>query len=272
MLIGAFGFESIVYSEGAFNTAYSVGFPVLFAFYAVLIPVRARIAATVGVFLLMMSIYFEALHASSDSVILASSLSNLTAFVIILYARILSNRSWHREFVARELIKDFVSNIVHDCGAPVAAISVGSAELRKYATDPELKIKLQQLERLTHRVKRLIKSLSDFHGLENNPQMPRLVAVDPKDLVEDTVKNFLDDPSTGNITVEVTIGKNLPYISAEYESLQMVILNLLENARKHSPNCRTIWLRLTPSRRFVWRPRSVSISIEDHGIGIPGRN
>jgi signal transduction histidine kinase len=279
LLVGTLGFEFIVYREGAFNTAYAVGFPVLFAYYAVLIPVSTANAASLGVVLLLMNALpeafykpdnFAAFHKPGYQIVLQSVLSNLTTFAIILYGRMLSNRSWHREFVAQELITDFVSNISHECEGPVAAIGLSSTHLREHRIAPvEIEQTFEQMERLSYRVKRQLRALIEFGRLDSGRQRFTFVAVDPREMVEEAVESFVHDPSTKGVNVDVKIGKNLPYVLADYDSMQMALWNLLDNARKYSPGCRTIWVQVNPSRRLVRRPRFVIIAVEDHGIGIP---
>jgi signal transduction histidine kinase len=270
LLAGSLGFESIVYREGAFNTAYAVGFPVLFAYYAVLLPVSTRIATSVGIALLLLNALPETIQKSDVHVVLQSVISNFTAFAIILYARVLANTSWHKEYLARESITDFVSNVSHECESPVKAISENATLLRKrMIPDEEIPQKYEEMERLSHRVRRQLRTLIEFGRLENGQRQFRFSTVDPGDMVEDAVADFIKEPSANNVHIDLELSKNLPYISADYDSMRMVLWNLLDNARKYSLGRGTISVLVRPSRRLIWRPRFVHITIEDEGIGIP---
>jgi signal transduction histidine kinase len=270
LLLGALGFESIVYKEGAFNSTYSVGFPVLFAYYAVLLPVTTRTAVKIGILLLLLDALPGTIHQPDYHVILQSVVSNFTAFAIILYARISLNGLWHREFIAREQITNFVSNISHECVSPSVALSLDATQLceNKVAAG-DLTTRFAEMQELSHRVTRNLRSLIAFGRLEEGRQPFNPVVANPRDLVEDAIKTFKRDPLSQGKDVVLEIANELPFVSADYDSMQMVLLNLLDNARKYSPGSPAIRVRVSPSKRFVWRPRFVNISIEDHGIGIP---
>jgi signal transduction histidine kinase len=279
LLIGTLGFEFIVYKKVAFDTAYAVGFPVLFAYYAVLIPVSTTNAATVGIVLLLLNALPELFYRPDGipaffkpgyQIVIQSIVSNFTAFAIILYGRILSNRSWHREFVAQELITDFVLNISHECEGPVAAIGLSSTQLREHRIPAgEIETTFEQIERLSYRVKRQLRALIEFGRLESGSQHFTFAVVDPKEMVEEAVKSFKTDPSTKGVDVDLKIAPNLPYILAHYDSMQMVLWNILDNARKYSPSGETISMKVNASRRLVGQSRFINIAIEDQGIGIP---
>ncbi len=52
-------------------------------------------------------------------------------------------------------------------------------------------------------------------------------------------------------------------MSTDRDALGRAIWNLLDNAVKYSPSCKTVWLRT------VVRDGSVDISVQDRGVGVP---
>ena len=53
------------------------------------------------------------------------------------------------------------------------------------------------------------------------------------------------------------------HVQADREALSRAIWNLLDNAVKYSPDCRTVWVELECD------PQRVAIGVRDHGLGIP---
>ncbi len=52
---------------------------------------------------------------------------------------------------------------------------------------------------------------------------------------------------------------------ADREALSRALWNLLDNAAKYSPKCKTVWLDVESARG------TVSIRVRDRGVGIPRR-
>jgi signal transduction histidine kinase len=63
--------------------------------------------------------------------------------------------------------------------------------------------------------------------------------------------------------VELRRNGDLPGINGDREALGRAIRNLLDNAIKYSPECKTVWVDLEH------RDGRVAISVRDRGLGIP---
>ncbi len=82
-------------------------------------------------------------------------------------------------------------------------------------------------------------------------------------LVESTVAEFQERVSADGYSVELSEHPKNVHASVDREALSRALWNLLDNAVKYSPESRAVHVELT---REAGR---VSITVRDHGIGIP---
>ena len=64
-------------------------------------------------------------------------------------------------------------------------------------------------------------------------------------------------------TIELSLPASEIHVRADREALSRAVWNLLDNAVKYSPECRTVWVEV---ERIHDR---VSIAVRDRGLGIP---
>ena len=81
--------------------------------------------------------------------------------------------------------------------------------------------------------------------------------------MQDVVQKFSLAAQKKNINIITNIGKELPYVTADIGLVERVLENLLENALRHTPECGTISMVLTPDNR------NVTVQVIDTGSGIP---
>jgi signal transduction histidine kinase len=67
----------------------------------------------------------------------------------------------------------------------------------------------------------------------------------------------------GSFGVELTLDAAPCGVLGERDLLSLALWNLLDNARKYSPDCRTAWVSLSRNGSRV------AIAVRDQGIGIP---
>ena len=156
---------------------------------------------------------------------------------------------------------ELVSVVSHELRTPLASV-VGFAELlrTRELAEPQ---RQQFLTVIAEEGRRLTALINDFLDLQRmgsgrnqiNPRPARLEA-----LVEQAVSSAGDDPLR---PIQVTIDAGLPLVRADADSIQQVLSNLLNNARKYSPHGGTV--RLTAREA----EGQVTVSVQDQGLGIP---
>jgi signal transduction histidine kinase len=165
---------------------------------------------------------------------------------------------------AEEWQATFLSVISHELQTPLAVIR-GYAELLADEAGQikprELRQKLGIVAEESAKLSKMVTNLLDASriqagGLELKPE-----PVDLRRLVERVVQKMT--PLSSKHRFEVAMSHELPPVLADYERVEQVLTNLLENAIKYSPGGGTILITgdLTSDE--------VIIHVSDEGIGVP---
>jgi signal transduction histidine kinase len=129
--------------------------------------------------------------------------------------------------------------------------------------DPAIQSLLEIACRSTERIQRLTDSLLDIKRLEAGQPVGNRQPVSPETLVEETLKAIAHLAENKKQKIEVTITPGLPEVFVEPEMIQRVLINLLENAVKYSPQGSKILLSAQTEKDWV------QLSVRDYGPGIP---
>ena len=175
-------------------------------------------------------------------------------------------RSLTEERALEELKGEFVATVSHELRTPLAAI-YGSAEtLRR--TDVALpdETREQLMATISQESKRLTQIVTDIL-LTTNLDSGRfhLVSedVDLPELVHEVVASMASRLEEKRLAVEVDAPPAVPAIAADPDKLRQVLVNLLDNAVKYSPEGGRIRVRLELLEAHC------RVAIEDEGPGIP---
>jgi two-component system, OmpR family, phosphate regulon sensor histidine kinase PhoR len=176
----------------------------------------------------------------------------------------------YRQKFLNELQKDFVDNFTHEFKTPLAVMKIAGdvlvqpdivnkpERLHKYST-----VMLEQTEHLQHQVERLLKTTagnSNRLEIKKEPCQLNVLVQTAIDQIEPLIKS-----KGGN--VELITDDNEPVIDADNNHLQLVIINLVENALKYCKNQPHIIIQLQNGSNEFY-----TISVKDNGIGIDKKN
>jgi signal transduction histidine kinase len=174
-------------------------------------------------------------------------------------------RAIAREFAVMKLQSDFVSSVSHEFRTPLTSLRQLSETLnsdRPLEEDRRRKY-YQALDRATRRLQKLVEGLLDFGRMESRAMIYRKRDLDAGILVASLADEFQREAIDRGYQIELKIADDIPPIYADPEPLGNAIWNLLDNAVKYSPECRTIWVD-------VEREGSgLAIRVRDRGVGIP---
>jgi len=90
----------------------------------------------------------------------------------------------------------------------------------------------------------------------------RMESIKAADLVSSVVDEYQREADLRGYQVELHSNGNLPEVTGDPEALGRAIWNLLDNALKYSPECKTIWVDVEH------RDGRVAITVRDRGLGI----
>jgi PAS domain S-box-containing protein len=170
------------------------------------------------------------------------------------------------ERVLEKLKDDFVATASHELRTPLAAIYGAAKTLRREdALDEEGVERLMGI--ITSESERLARVVEDIlfaSHLDSGRLRFASAPVDVRALLTDVVDSMQTSLESG-VTIEVDAPPNgLPGVAVDPMKLRRVLLNLLENAVKYSPEGGPVVLRVTAGETGHLR-----LQVHDEGLGIP---
>ncbi|MBL8293982.1 MAG: hypothetical protein JNN08_19205, partial [Bryobacterales bacterium] len=174
-------------------------------------------------------------------------------------------RAVARELAVARLQSDFVSAVSHEFRTPLTTLRQLTEILNdgRITNEERRRTYYQALARQTERLHRLVESLLDFGRMEAGTSPYRPEALDACAFVRSVVGEFETEAASRGYHVELAIDGAGATLAADREALANALWNLLDNAVKYSPECRTVWVDL---KREVHR---LAIRVRDQGLGIP---
>ena len=174
-------------------------------------------------------------------------------------------RAITRELRVSRLQSDFVAAVSHEFRSPLTSMS-HIAEMLAHDRFPDDAVRRKAfgvLVRDTDRLRRLVEGLLDFGRFEAGAAALRLEAIDVAGLVRTTVADFQERVAQDGYRIELTGASEAVTARIDREALGRALWNLLDNAVKYSPECRTVWVDMSR------QSDQISIGVRDQGIGIP---
>lgn len=177
------------------------------------------------------------------------------------------HRGISQEHHVARLQSDFVAAVSHEFRSPLTTLRTITELLaqNRLADEGRRQRSYQFLDRETNRLHRLVEDLLDFGRMESGRKQYRIEPRDAFQLVRAAVADFSEEAAANGFQVETNLGSGPATVQADEEALRRAVRNLLENAMKYSPECRTVWVD------GEVKDHHVSISVRDRGMGIDPR-
>lgn len=169
-----------------------------------------------------------------------------------------------REIEADRLKSEFIANASHELRTPVASLKVlVESLLDGAAEDPELRASFlgdtyQELERLHA----LVNDLLDLAALEGKSEL-KLTDVDACRVIQEAIATVHPQAAQRDIALRLSMPEGGLPVRADRGRLRQILVNLLANAVKFTPNGGTVTLEAAET------PEGALFQISDTGIGIP---
>jgi two-component system, OmpR family, sensor histidine kinase BaeS len=160
--------------------------------------------------------------------------------------------------------RDLTANIAHDLATPLTAIQGFSEALADgVITDTEGRQETaQRIGREVQRLRRLVKDLQQMSSLEAGNAQLDLAPLDMHTLVDETLNVIQPECEQMGIALQNEIASETPPVMADSDRITQVLLNLLDNARRHTPKGGSIDIRAYSKDAML------HTQIRDTGVGI----
>ncbi|MFT7231355.1 MAG: two-component system phosphate regulon sensor histidine kinase PhoR [Cyclobacteriaceae bacterium] len=164
-----------------------------------------------------------------------------------------------------EIKNDFINNMTHELKTPIATISLAAEALNDKdilqapdMRDRYLKVIAEENSRLGEQVERVLNMAalekSDFNLKQEEINLHQLI-----DIAID--KTMIQIEKRGG-SLKAIFEANQPQVLVDKTHMTNIILNLLDNANKYSPDAPHITIRTRNTSQ------SIMFSVQDHGIGM----
>ncbi len=161
--------------------------------------------------------------------------------------------------------REFVANVSHELRTPITSIKSYTETLLDGAledsetTNRFLNVINSEADRMT----RLIKDLLQLSRMDNQQMSWRFEEVSLKEIVKNIVSRMQLEAGQKNQKLESFVIGDIPKINADKDRLEQVIVNLISNALKYTPDNGQITVYVGKLINDIY------VKVTDTGIGIP---
>ena len=160
--------------------------------------------------------------------------------------------------------KEFVADVSHELKTPITSIMGYTDTLLEGDYDPETQKEfLQVVSSEARRMARLVTDLLELSRIDSNKKKIKKTSFDLGVLAKECQKKLAIEIKKKKHHVECLVTADVPPVYADKDDIQRVILNILSNSIKYTPDGGNIKIYVG----FVYR--DAYIKIIDNGIGIP---
>jgi two-component system, cell cycle sensor histidine kinase PleC len=180
------------------------------------------------------------------------------------------NELLRRQHIALEqasaLKSQFLANMSHEFRTPLNAILGYTHMLLNGVTgpisDPQRK-SLTRIDSNSQHLLALINDILDITRIEAGRMPLNLTTFKTPALVEEVMSELEPIIRRSNLSVRSSMPRSLPALRSDRQKVKQIVLNLLSNALKFTPNG-----AVTIRASFDSRNRTVDIAVSDTGVGI----
>jgi signal transduction histidine kinase len=180
---------------------------------------------------------------------------------VLVFGSFVTVRIVRRDLRTAKLQSDFTAAVSHEFRSPLTGIRQLAEMLLagRGAKDEERRRRYyEMISRECDRLTRLVENVLDLSRIEDGRRQFRFARIETAEWL-----HGLAAVAEQRRIVETEVPDALPAVDGDREALSSVVLNLLDNAIKYSPDGAPVRLRATGSDGWV------TIAVQDAGRGIP---
>jgi two-component system, OmpR family, sensor histidine kinase KdpD len=166
--------------------------------------------------------------------------------------------------ITDKLQNALLNSISHDLRTPLVSITGALSSLINDQVTLDESARRSLIETAgeeADRLNRLVGNLLDMTRLESGAMHVKRADCDLQDLIGSSLEEV--GSRLGDRTVTVDVPDDLPLVSMDFVLIERVLVNVIDNGLKYSPQESPIEIRAHMAGAFV------EITVSDHGVGIP---
>ena len=164
---------------------------------------------------------------------------------------------------------EFIDNLSHELRTPLTTVSLLAETLQRDAETvgdaipAKMRDRIAKIEIETGHLVQMVDELLDLSRIEAGRTLQMAEGVDMSRLAADSAERLRLFGERQGVTLRLETPAGLPSVRGDAARLGQVVVNLVHNAIKFSPDGGEVTIRTGVE------DGQVKVSIEDHGIGIP---
>lgn len=161
--------------------------------------------------------------------------------------------------------RDFVANVSHELRTPLTNIHsyaetlAENDDIEPAISQKFLRVILNESERMTN----LVQDLLTLSRLDSGRSDLKMESFSFSKSITDVYQGVLMDAHRHGHTLSLLMDESLPEIIGDRTRIEQVIVNIVANAIKYTPDGGEIIISAGQKDKFVW------LCVDDNGIGIP---
>ena len=184
------------------------------------------------------------------------------ASLLLLAGGYFTFRGIYRELAVAQLQSDFVSAVSHEFSTPLTTLRKFSEMLARgrLVNEERRQRYYEALVAESGRLHHLVEELLNFGRMEAGAMLYPRDPLDAVELVQSVSRDFERQLENGR--VELAVPESPCPLRGDRDALSLALWNLLDNAFKYSPQCRTVQVAVARNGARV------AIAVKDRGVGI----
>ncbi|MEM9325031.1 MAG: HAMP domain-containing sensor histidine kinase [Bacteroidota bacterium] len=194
-----------------------------------------------------------------------TSASSGVLVLVVMFCFGYAIRTILRQKKLSEMKTDFINNMTHELKTPIATVGLAvealqDKDVRSAPTmgDRYLGMIQEENTRLGHHVEKVLQ----MAAIEKNDLRMKKEPIDLHELIHDAVAKFSLQVEKREGEIRTILNARDTMVAADPSHLMNVVLNLLDNANKYSPDAPSITLRSEQRGKYI------VLSVQDHGLGM----
>jgi two-component system phosphate regulon sensor histidine kinase PhoR len=164
---------------------------------------------------------------------------------------------------------EFIDNLSHELRTPLTTVSLLAETLSREADaidvglPPKMRDRIGKIEVETGHLVQMVNELLDLSRIESGGTLHLVDGLDMARLVAQSAERLRLFADRQGVRLEVDAPEGLPAVRGDAARLGQVVVNLVHNAVKFSPEGGDIVVRVRRDGEVV------VTSVQDHGVGVP---
>jgi signal transduction histidine kinase len=166
---------------------------------------------------------------------------------------------------AEQLRRNMVADVAHELRTPLSNIQGYLEAIRDGMVEPDAAA-IRSLNEETALLSRLVNELQELSLAEAGELKLVYQAEDIADLIKKAATSWQPQVTAGEISLSVEVPDGLPAVNIDWQRVNEVLYNILENAVAHTRKGGSV--KVAASHKGKW----VEVSVSDTGEGIPAED